>query len=305
MEGWCTIESDPGVFSELVASMGVKGVQLEELYSLDAATLASLAPVYGLVFLFKWRHGEHDTRPVERGASAPGGTPIFFASQVINNACATQAILSILLNRPELDLGPELASLKDFTKDFPPELRGASLGRNPTRPSAAPYRRANTAPRRRQGWPSATARSSAPRTTGAPRVAPPGVRRSGADNASLVPFSLRSFARPDPVVEESRAATADDDVDHFISYVPIGGRLYELDGLKEGPIDLGEATEADWLAKAAPAIQERIERYSASEIRFNLMGASLLQVDVYSSHARSRACALCCSCDSQSRGRGE
>ena len=141
MEGWCTIESDPGVFSELVAAMGVKGVQLEELYSLDAATLASLAPVYGLVFLFKWRHGEHDARPVEKGATAPGGVPIFFASQVINNACATQAILSILLNRPELELGAELGALKEFTKDFPAELKGARNGRSRPNPIALPPRR--------------------------------------------------------------------------------------------------------------------------------------------------------------------
>ncbi len=36
-----------------------------------------------------------------------------------------QAILSVLLNRPEIQIGPDLTSLKEFTADFSPEMRGA------------------------------------------------------------------------------------------------------------------------------------------------------------------------------------
>lgn len=132
-ENWTTIESDPGVFTELIETFGVQGVQVEELWEPSVEALQSHAPVYGVIFLFKWG-GES-----EQGAVGGGNKPkaaedcpgLYFANQVVNNACATQAILGVLLNNEDrLDLGEELKKFKRETLEASPKLRGIAIGNN-------------------------------------------------------------------------------------------------------------------------------------------------------------------------------
>lgn len=60
---------------------------------------------------------------------------------------------------------------------------------------------------------------------------------------------------------------------HFVSYVPINGHLYELDGLKPYPMDHGPwAVNEDWTEKFRRVIGDRLGAAAEySDIRFNLM----------------------------------
>eukprot|EP01134_Creolimax_fragrantissima_P007428 CFRG7428T1 len=210
---WCLIESDPGVFSELIKNVGVKGVQVEELYSIEEDELSRLMPINGLIFLFKWTKDHIDRDSVQE---MPEG--LFFANQVIENACATQAILSILLNSPDIDLGPILTDFKAFTKDFDSRLKGEAIG-----------------------------------------------------NSEVIRNVHNSFSRPElyDMMDGQTKSSGVQDAFHFISYIQHKGKVYELDGLQNNPILLGECGD-NWHSVARSAVYKRIES-GGGEIRFNLM----------------------------------
>lgn len=122
---WNLISSDPAVFSQMIRELGAKDVDVEELYSLDDNACDVIRhdarKVYGFILLFKFDSNQQQRTIVD----VPG---VFFAKQVVTNACASQAFLSVLLNAQGIDLGPFLTNFKSFTLACDPETRGICIG---------------------------------------------------------------------------------------------------------------------------------------------------------------------------------
>jgi len=93
--------------------------------------LRQLRPIYGVIFLFKYLTGEKpnaDGTPKDGQYDYAAAENLFFAAQTIQNACGTQALLSVLLNKEgEIEVGSQLREFKDFTAGFPAEFRGEAL----------------------------------------------------------------------------------------------------------------------------------------------------------------------------------
>lgn len=228
-----TANSSQGVFTDLLANLGVKDVQFEELISMDPDDLAQLHPVYGVIFLFKYPTDTPYTsaeKPLEGTFDHDAANNIFFAAQTIQNACGTQALLSVLMNKqnadgPEgreagyIDVGEHLRDFRDFTMALPPEFRGEALS-----------------------------------------------------NSELIRDVHNSFAKSSPFADETQRTTGEaEDVYHFVAYTPVDGVLYEMDGLQPAPISHGPCKQEQFPAKVMEVLQRRINRYDTSEIRFNLL----------------------------------
>lgn len=120
--GWVEMESEPAFFNAMLKDMGVRGVKMSEVWSLDDNDLAILPqPVHALIFLFRYRETDKDDLVTECPAN------VWYAEQVPDFACATVALLNIVNNIPGLEMGKDLRNFKDFTQDMSPRLRGEAI----------------------------------------------------------------------------------------------------------------------------------------------------------------------------------
>jgi ubiquitin carboxyl-terminal hydrolase L5 len=129
---WSLTESDPAIFTSLLQDLGVAGAEVTELYSLDdSGLLEAIKPIYAFIFLFKWVDTAGQAASTT-GDVAQRGVPkqdaeFYFAHQVINNACATMALLNATMNIADgsnVKLGSQLEELKSFSLALDPDSRG-------------------------------------------------------------------------------------------------------------------------------------------------------------------------------------
>ncbi|KAM3508192.1 hypothetical protein MY10362_001325 [Beauveria mimosiformis] len=240
-DGWIELESEPAFFNIILRDLGIQDVKVQELFTLDQESLDTLRkPVYGLIFLFQYAPSLDD----DQGETESG--PVWFANQTTSNACATVALLNIVMNHADIDLGSELKAFKAATAEMSTAVRGYKLGSNTF------IRKTHNSFARRMDCLNADLFLE--------------------NEASDVKSRKRASAsRSTSRKKKSKKRNSSDYGYHFIAYVPSGGFVWELDGLRGKPRKLGSLDCNCWTTVARPQIKARMLQYEESQLSFNLL----------------------------------
>lgn len=121
--------------------------------------------------------------------------------------------------------------------------------------------------------------------------------------STLIKAKKKNEAPAKPAVKRPPKATASaakakkkDDTDdeeeayHFIGYVPAYGKVWELDGLKSGPLEVGELTDdpgenKTWMDVVRPALRMKMQKYGGAAGGSNIRFSLLALVDGHYEHA--------------------
>ncbi|WEW60370.1 cysteine-type deubiquitinase [Emydomyces testavorans] len=197
--GFCEIESEPALFNVMLRDWGVKGVKVQEVVSLDREMLG-------------------------------------FLQYTVNCACASVALLNIINNIDDVDIGEQLHHFKAFTMEFTPALRGDAIS------NFKFVKQVHNSFARRMDILNADLQLKNDST----------VKKSKASKRN------QSF-------DESEAGF------HFIAFVPANGKVWKFDGLERQPQSLGNYIGEDWLELARPEIQSRMAEYEEDQIEFSIL----------------------------------
>ncbi|CCA72744.1 hypothetical protein PIIN_06682 [Serendipita indica DSM 11827] len=241
---WGVVESDPYVFTSMIQRLGALDLQTEELMSLDALETTTSPPL-GLILCFTWTEDSYNWEDYDNEDLDPSALP-WFATQLSHNSCATLAILNVLLNC-DTDLGPMLSQLKEFSGDMEPVMRGLCIT------SSKELRDIHNSFSR-----PADIRASLVKTV----------------EEVLDHHKSQSITKRKGKKKKERYVVESPDAYHFLSYVPHGTRVWEMDGLKRAPLECAELDNPGdlWTLAVLPALRSRIEALSKSgDIRFTLL----------------------------------
>lgn len=287
ISSWLELESDPGLFTLLIDDFGVKGVQVEEIYDLSKTLENS---IFGFIFLFKWM--ERRSKRSKAAALDPNSNYVtdpkivnkmFFAHQIVPNSCATHALLSILLNcksRKYFELGELLGKFQRLCEGLSPENKGFAIG---NQPKLAQFHNFYAKPENQFNRNNQINDSPYATTSSIPSSSMSSFSTTSCYNSY---HATSNHLNSNSAFNTKNPAENSSEIFHFICFVPIEGRLYELDGLKPFPVDHGPLNNdqntgsytkslPNWTNKFKNIIQQRLSSFNNGqqnhEIRFNLM----------------------------------
>lgn len=250
--GWAELENDPLIFSTLLREWGVQGVGVREVIPLDSVFDSPVSSTLGLIFLSRYVAFDQGT-----DVNTPSDT-LWFANQVSSFSCATVALMNIINNRPDLQLGAELRKFKESTYSLSPKERGLALD--------------NLSPVRDVHNSFATFNDKL------------FVDIRLRDDVKTHNTKRRAQTRWKGRKNRKKARSDDNDDDesglHFVAFVPAMGQLWRLDGLERKPTSIGQIGDADnWLMMVVPVLEAQFSAAAMNELEFSLLSVVLTSPD--------------------------
>ncbi|OBZ73462.1 Ubiquitin carboxyl-terminal hydrolase isozyme L5 [Grifola frondosa] len=254
---FAVVESDPGVFTSLMRKLGVGGLEVTEVYGTEPWATDHLN-AYGLIFCFLCP--EEDGRQTDgddEDLEDPDARSVWFASQLSDDACASQAMLNVLLNCDGIDIGDELRELRADTEKMSSVMKGLAIS------NSAFIREAQNS------------------------LARPADIRGALHAIAKTTLESSRKLKPPPAKKRKKSGSrakvkaSEGQVDsyHFIGYVPAQGKVWELDGLRSsGPLEVGELASEDairsWIDVVRPALNMKMKSLvhgGDDHIQYNLL----------------------------------